>query len=85
MGDIVNGTLRQPSAVTIVEPGRKLAVLDSEGIRLYDYKKEQFEFIVRMPNCRGLGCTSQGDLVTIHRESSQCFIQFYSSQHQNMV
>lgn len=48
IGDIVEGNLQEPSAVAVCDPGKTIAILDNRGIRLFDYRNEQFLAVVQL-------------------------------------
>lgn len=54
-GDNIEGSLNRPTAVAIREPGKSVSVLDSSGIRIFDYRNEQFVALIKLyGNHRGL-------------------------------
>uniref|UniRef100_A0A914D9Z9 Uncharacterized protein n=1 Tax=Acrobeloides nanus TaxID=290746 RepID=A0A914D9Z9_9BILA len=56
IGDCVTGNLKKPTAIAVCQPGKTLAILDYEAIRLYDYRNQEFFAVVKIENCRGTYC-----------------------------
>uniref|UniRef100_A0A914EJ94 Uncharacterized protein n=1 Tax=Acrobeloides nanus TaxID=290746 RepID=A0A914EJ94_9BILA len=86
IGDIVEGNLQEPSAVAVCDPGKTIAILDNRGIRLFDYRNEQFLAVVQLNRSyRGLGCTVRGDFVTVRRMHNGGIVEIYSGTKENTL
>uniref|UniRef100_A0A914C0L4 Uncharacterized protein n=1 Tax=Acrobeloides nanus TaxID=290746 RepID=A0A914C0L4_9BILA len=82
VGEIISTkSLKQPSALTIFNPGRQIGILDNHNISIYDYSSGNFITIANAANCRGLGITDKGDFVTVKSNE----ILFYSPMAPNKV
>ncbi|CAI4227182.1 unnamed protein product [Auanema sp. JU1783] len=75
-----------PTAVCTFEPGKSVALLCKKTIVIFHYDTRQCDYIYTDDiniNCRGLGRTPGGNVVTIHRKRSNAEISIFDSVKHN--
>ena len=65
---------KRPTALTLLDDGNALGVLDDLGIHILDLRTGSFKPFFKLKDCRGLGITARGDFVTFDTVRGQLLV-----------